>query len=99
MQVKLREVVEYVTGIIAQNAVGSSVQHCIHSKATAAAASIREQAENPIRQALARVGPDAKAAAVADHARLLMADALDQLTAAAAHQVRQRLSRYTLKQL
>ena len=89
---------EYVTGIIAQNAVGSSVQHCIQSKATAAAASIREQAEHPVRQASARVGLDAKAASVADHARLLMADTFEQLTAAATHQVRQRLLRCTFKQ-
>ena len=89
---------EYVTGIIAQNAVGSSVQHCIHLKETAAAASIREQAEHPIRQALARVGPDVKAASVADHVRLLMADTFEQLTAAATHQVRQRFLRCASKQ-
>ena len=89
LQVKLREVVDYVTGVIAQNAVSSSVKKFISSQAIAAAASIHAQAEQPIAQALMQLGTEAKTAVVVEHVKSGMVATFEQLTASGVQQVRQ----------
>ena len=89
LQVKLREIVDYVAGVIAQNAVSSSVKKSISSQAAAAAGSIHAQAEQPIAQALMQLGTDAKTAVVVEHVKSGMVETFEQLTASGVQQVRQ----------
>lgn len=87
LQVKLREVVDYVTGIIAQNAVSSHVKQCIQSQAAAAAATVSAEAEQPIQQAMRQPDLDTRAASLAAFVRPSMDEAFDRVTALGVQQV------------
>lgn len=79
--------VDYISGIIAQNALSSHVQPCIEAQAVAAAATYKSEAEQPVQQAMTQLGTDAKATSAVDLASPMMSEVLERLTAVGVEQV------------
>jgi len=80
VQVRLKDVVDYITGIIAHNAISSSIAACVPQLVKAAAADMTSQAEGILCEAANRSGQSQCEAStvstttLAQHARLQMDD-------------------------
>ena len=79
---------DYVTGILGQNAACSGMQQSLARLATAAAATWRRQVEQAAQQAISLLGAQVKAATLQEHVWERLAASRRALIASSVQQVR-----------
>ena len=92
MQVRLKDVVDYVTGVVALNAVSSSLASCLPQLAASAAADFTIKGQEIVQQASGQINNPIQEAGgavngLSSHTRLQVDGCAESCVRSAAHQV------------